>query len=182
MSDNTSGQAGWVQPVEVVGDYDQSLDNLLSRWVRYVTGLGDGMVRARWQQDQPALPPVTTNWCAFGVMDITADSGPAMINQTDSTAESWRHELIDALISFYGPSGQQYASRFRDGIAINQNNATLNEFNLTLADCDSIRSAPELLNNQWVRRYDLRVQMRRKVVSTWNIQSLVEAPVQFFGE
>ena len=39
---------------------------------------------------------------------------------------------------------------------------------------------PELINNQWVRRYDISVDLRRKIIRQYGIQSLVDAPVQFW--
>lgn len=42
--------------------------------------------------------------------------------------------------------------------------------------------APELINNQWVRRYDVTVDLHRKTVREYGIKSLLSAPVQFFGE
>ncbi|EHT4373308.1 hypothetical protein KX080_004752, partial [Salmonella enterica] len=41
---------------------------------------------------------------------------------------------------------------------------------------------PELINQQWVRRYDMKVRLRRKVVREYNILALQDAPVSFFGE
>ena len=177
LSDNTTGEPGWLTPQQSVTDYDVPLDVQLSRWIRGVTALPNKSVIARWQPDQPAMPSADSNWCAFGVMGIGADDNPAFVNQTDSTSEQWRHELVECLVSFYGPAGQQYAARFRDGLAINQSNDTLNQWGLSLGDCDSIRPAPELINNQWVRRYDVMVRLRRKVISTWGINSIVDGNV-----
>lgn len=182
LSNNTTGQTGWLGPLNDDASYDLSLETQLSIWIRNVSGLAAGRVIARWQSDQPPIPPVTVNWCAFGVLMFDADSYPAFVNQGDATAEQWRHELVECLASFYGPDGQRTAARFRDGIAVSQNNDMLKQMGLTLVDCDHIRPAPELLNNQWVRRYDLMVRLRRKTVSTWGIQSLTDAPVKFFGE
>jgi hypothetical protein len=41
---------------------------------------------------------------------------------------------------------------------------------------------PELINNQWVRRYDLHITLRRKIIRSYGINSLLSAPVTFFGE
>ncbi len=87
----------------------------------------------------------------------------------------------------YGPAGQQYATRFRDGIAVSQNNAELNTQGLSLAGYSHIIPFPELINNQWVRRYDFTVRLRRKVVREYNVKSLVaesptDIPVTFSGE
>ncbi|ESF63290.1 bacteriophage protein, partial [Salmonella enterica subsp. enterica serovar Paratyphi B str. SARA42] len=66
MSNNSSTEPGWLTPVSGDPDYDEALDRLLSQWVRNVSGLPTGMVRPRWQKDQPPLLPAETNWCAFG--------------------------------------------------------------------------------------------------------------------
>ncbi|WP_405423521.1 hypothetical protein [Pantoea stewartii] len=182
MSSNTTGQPGWLTPQQAANVYDMPLEDQLTEWILGLSGLGDGMVRPRWQPEPLAIPPATANWCAFGVTGIAADAGPAFVNQADATAEQWRHELVECLASFYGPAGQQVAAQFRDGLAVNQNNDTLGQWGLTLADCDSIRPAPELINNQWVRRYDVMVRLRRKVISTWGIQSLTDAPFSISGE
>lgn len=76
----------------------------------------------------------------------------------------------------------QIASRFRDGISVEQNNAELNQSDLSLVDYGDIVPFPELINQQWVRRYDITVRLRRKVVREYGIKSLVDAPVSFFGD
>ncbi|CZY49252.1 bacteriophage protein [Enterobacter cloacae] len=86
------------------------------------------------------------------------------------------------MASFYGPGGMQFASRFRDGISVEQNNAELNQSDLSLVDYGDIVPFPELINQQWVRRYDMKVRLRRKVVREYNILALQDAPVSFFGE
>lgn len=162
--------------------YGEELDRLLSRWLRGVSGLPASVVRPRWQPEQPAIPPIETNWCAFGVVDMPCDDNPAFVNQTEENTELWRHETIECLASFYGPAGQQYATRFRDGIAVSQNNAALNTLGLSLAGYSHIIPFPELINNQWVRRYDFTVRLRRKVVREYNIKSLIGAPFTLSGE
>ncbi|MDI8953921.1 hypothetical protein MJO10_26455, partial [Salmonella enterica subsp. enterica serovar Anatum] len=94
----------------------------------------------------------------------------------------WRHEDFVAMASFYGPGGMQIASRFRDGISVEQNNAELNQSDLSLVDYGDIVPFPELINQQWVRRYDMKVRLRRKVVREYNILALQDAPVSFFGD
>ncbi|EPH7603555.1 phage neck terminator protein, partial [Escherichia coli] len=53
---------------------------------------------------------------------------------------------------------------------------------LSLGDYTGLTPFPELINQQWVRRYDMTVRLRRKVVREYGIKSLVEAPVIFFGD
>lgn len=132
MSNNSSTEPGWLTPVSGDPDYDEALDRLLSQWVRNVSGLPTGMVRPRWQKDQPPLLPVETNWCAFGVTGLPIDNSPAFTNQTEEGAQLWRHETFECMASFYGPAGMTFASRFRDGISVAQNNAELNSLGLSM--------------------------------------------------
>lgn len=86
----------------------------------------------RWQKDQPPLLPAETNWCAFGVTGWPIDNSPAFTNQTEEGAQLWRHETFECMASFYGPAGMTFASRFRDGISVAQNNAELNALGLSM--------------------------------------------------
>lgn len=182
LSNNTSKERGWLTPTSGDPDYDEALDRLLSQWTRNVSGLPTGMVRPRWQKDQPPMLPVETNWCAFGIIEWPIDNSPAFTQQTDTGTQLWRHEDFVAMASFYGPGGMQFASRFRDGISVEQNNAELNQSGLSLVDFGDIVPFPELINQQWVRRYDMKVRLRRKVVREYNILALQDAPVSFFGD
>ncbi|EPH6016721.1 phage neck terminator protein, partial [Yersinia enterocolitica] len=53
---------------------------------------------------------------------------------------------------------------------------------LSLARCSRINPFPELINNKWVRRFDITIKLRRKVIREYGIKSLTSAPVKFFGE
>jgi hypothetical protein len=59
------------------------------------------------------------------------------------------------------------ATRFRDGMFVDQNADTLRRISgLSLVSADDIRNLPELINNQWVRRYDLAVTLSKTPVPT----------------
>ncbi|STF67192.1 bacteriophage protein [Escherichia coli] len=87
LSNNTSTERGWLIPTSGDPDYDEALDRLLSQWIRNVSGLSAGMVRPRWQKEQPPLLPVETNWCAFGVIGWSGDDSPAFTRQTDDGSQ-----------------------------------------------------------------------------------------------
>lgn len=177
MSSNSSTDPGWLTPTGDSPEYDDELDVLLSRWMRFVSGMPAGMVRPRWQKKQPAHLPAETNWVAFGVIEWPVDNTPAFTVQTETGSQLWRHEEFITMASFYGPAGMRNASLFRDGIAIEQNNSELNKLGLSLVDHSDIVPFPEIINAEWVRRYDIRVRIRRKVVREYNIQSLVDGNV-----
>ena len=179
---NDSTAAGYLTPVSAPQAYDEALERELSQWARALSGLAPGMVRPRWTATQAALPAADVNWCGFGIIGFTADNAPAFVRQTDDGNQLWRHEVIETLASFYGPQSQSIATLFRDGLTVEQNNETLKTNELSLADYSELTAFPELINNQWVRRYDITVRLRRKVIRDYGIKSLVDAPVTFFGD
>lgn len=179
---NSSTSPGYLTPVSVPQAYDEALERELSQWVRALSGLSARMVRPRWTPTQAAVPAADVNWCGFGITSISADDSPAFVRQTDDSNRMWRHEVIETLASFYGPASQSVATLFRDGLTVEQNNATLNDNGLSLADYSELIAFPELINNQWVRRYDITVRLRRKVIREYGIKSILSAPVQFFGD
>lgn len=179
---NDSTSAGYLTPLSSQPVYDEALERQLSQWVRALSGLPAGMVRPRWTPVQASQPAADVNWCGFGITDFDADYNPAFIQQDEDSSELWRHEVVECMASFYGPGGQGIATQFRDGITVGQNNDTLNDTGLSLFDHSKLTPFPELINNQWVRRYDITVRLRRKVIREYGIKSLLDAPVKFFGE
>ncbi len=182
MGNNSSTESGWLVPLGNGPDYDATLETQLSGWLTGLTGLADGYVVSRWQPNQGPAFAADINWCAFGIVEISQDDSQAFVDQTDSSTQLWRHEVISLQTSFYGPGGQQLISQFRDGMAVNQNNDELNAQGLSLTDYSAIKSNPELIDTQWTRRYDMTVRLRRKVVREYGVNSLVDTPVSFFGE
>jgi hypothetical protein len=179
---NDSTQAGYLSPVSPPPDYDEQLEREISRWIRGVSGLPEGMVRPRWTPVQSSIPVEGSDWCAFGITRLLMDMYPAEVAVDDDKSAHWQQESLYVICCFYGPSGSGYATVFRDGIFLPQNNAELNRTGLSLASSADIIPAPELINNQWQRRYDVTVRLRRKTVREYGIKSLLSAPVQFFGD
>ena len=179
---NDSTTTGYLTPTGNAPLYDEPLERELSRWVRAITGLPAGMVRPRWTPEQAAQPAASVNWCGFGITGFEADAGPALV-QGDENSELWRHEVVECMASFYGPGSQGIASIFRDGVSVPQNNHAMTDITaLSLADCSGLTAFPELINNQWVRRYDVTVRLRRKVIRTYGIKPLAEAGQITIGE
>ncbi|MGJ8524106.1 hypothetical protein R84981_002824 [Carnimonas sp. R-84981] len=177
---NDSTEPGYLLEQSESAQYDINLDRILSRWLRSIVDYPPQMVRARWQKYQTSIEDPDTDWCAFGVIGIEQDANPALIGADDQ--QLWRHEVIDCMASFYGPHGMSKARQFTDLVMLEQNNETLKGVGLTMYQCEHVTPFPELINNQWVRRYDVRVHLRRKVVRSFAVKSLTDAPVQFFGE
>jgi len=179
---NDSTSAGYLTPTRDETEFDEALERRLHLWVAALSGLAADRVCPRWTPEPPEQPALNVNWCGFGITDFDYDGSPAFIQQDESRSEYQRHELIECLASFYGPASQRIAAQFRDGITVSQNNETINADGLSLHDYSKITPFPEFIDNQWVRRYDITVRLRRKVVREYGIKSLVEAPVTFFGD
>ena len=181
MTDNSSKTAGWLTPVSNEPAYDTLLDEQIREWILGITGLSANRVAVvngneppSWQADEEG--------CSFIVMKITAEGTPVITHQQEENSELWREEIIQCLLHFYGPSAQKYSTRFRDGTALSQNSAELKTQTLNVQSCGEITTVLEGVNNIQTRRYDLTVNLARKIVRLYGINSLVEAPVNFFGE
>lgn len=179
---NDSPGGGWLIPVASTQQDDEALERTLSRWVRGVSGLKPGHIRPRWTPEQPPLMPADTDWCAFGITGFQADDNPALISTDDEGSVLWRHEVVECMASFYGPGSQRSVTLFRDGLTLSQNNDALNAAGLSFAGAGNIIPFPERISHQWVRRYDITVTLRRKVMREYRVKSLREAPVTFSGE
>ena len=180
---NDSTDPGYLTPVGTEPDYDQELERQISRWIRGVTGLAASLVFPRWTDPQSTIPKNGTTWVAFGVTTMPRDDMPAEKQVSDEQSEQWSWEQVTVLACFYGPQGAAMAARFRDGLYVEQNNTTLRTAaGLSLVDNGQIYNLPELINNQWVRRYDITVTLQRKNTRTFNIKTIQSAPVQFFGD
>lgn len=172
---NDSTAAGYLQPVGGAPLEDSALDAIFQQMIVGLTGLPGNMVRPRWQPTVPKQPEPNVNWCAVSVMDIEPDPNPYEQQNDDGSESFIRHEILPVLCSFYGPSAMSYAAQARDGIYVSQNNAMLDQHEMGLVEASRITPAPDLVNQQWVRRYDLTIRVRRRVVRTYQILDILSA-------
>ncbi len=163
---------------------DADLDSQFQQAVAGITSLPGNLVRPRWQPNNPKQPEPATNWCAIGVMDVTPDAGPFINHDPIGNGSDYyvRHEQIDLACTFYGPQAQTNATALRDGLAIPQNMETLNTVGIYFIECQPIRPVPELVNQQWIRRYDLMVSFRRQVKRTYAVLSVLSANVDLISD
>lgn len=162
--------------LSLVGDspaYDEALEREISRWIRGVSGLDVSLVYPRWTDPQTSIPENGVTWCGFGITTIPGCPTPANVQMSEEQSEQWSWEKVTVICCFYGPNGGNTAATFRAGLYVDQNNVELNRAGLSLNDVGTIYNLPELINNQWVRRYDLTVTLSRKTTRTYNIKSTV---------
>lgn len=177
---NTSATGGYVQPVSTdTPEEDLALDVILQGMVAGITGLDGAMVRPRWQPVQPRVPEADVTWCAVGVTLIRPDDNAAITHDPtgDGADNLVRHEDIELLATFYGPQAAMRAAMLRDGLQIAQNREALTASGIGFVTAGDVRAVPELVNQQWIRRQDLPITLRRIVRRTYPVLNILSAPV-----
>ena len=178
MAGNDSSTGGYLSPAVASPPLeDDALTAIFQQMIVGITGLPGNMVRPRWQPNPPKQPEPTVNWCAMGIAVQTLDDGPAIVhNGAGNGSDTYiRHEQIDVLASFYGPSAMQNAQQLSDGLAIPQNLEQLKAQDMNSVDTGQIRAAPDLINEQWIRRYDLELTFRRKITRSYAVLNILTA-------
>jgi len=175
---NDSSTGGYLAPAVASPPLeDADLDAIFQAWVVGITGLAGSLVRPRWQTTVPLQPPVSTNWCALGVSESDRDVFPTI--QHDGTGDGSdtliRNQIIDVLMSFYGPNGMRYANTMADGAMVPQNNEALLGNGIALVETGRVLPVPDFFNEQWIRRYDLQVRVRRQVTRTYAVLNVLSA-------
>lgn len=180
-----SSTGGYLAPAVVAPpSSDLDLDVELQRVIVGITGLPGSLVRPRWQPGNPRHPEPTVDWCAVSFEGIEADAGPAIVH--DPTGEGTdgytRHEELTALATFYGPNAQRNALALRDGLGVPQNTEGLLAIAVRFVDTGTIRPVPALMNQQWVRRYDLPLRFRRVVRRTYAVRNVLAAQINLVDD
>ncbi|RQR87724.1 MULTISPECIES: LIC_12616 family protein [unclassified Burkholderia] len=175
---NDSSTGGYLSPAVASPPLeDDALTAIFQQMIVGITGLPGNMVRPRWQPNPPKQPEPSTNWCALGISVQTPDDGPAIVhNGAGNGSDTYiRHQGVNVLASFYGPSAMQNAQLLSDGLAIPQNLEQLKAQDMNSVDTGQIRAAPDLINEQWVRRYDLELMFRRKITRSYTVLNILSA-------
>jgi hypothetical protein len=181
---NTSATGGYLLPDGVLStpDEDDVLDAAFQKAIAGITGLAGPMVRPRWQTVVPTQPEPTVNWCAFGVMSQAVQDGPYIQHNSSGSDTLSRHEDISILCTFYGPSCHRFAMVLRDGLHIPQNVYALRAGGVSFIDAGLIRTLPEFVNQQWIRRADIPVRFRRQVSRTYSVLNILAADITFVND
>lgn len=183
---NDSASGGYLvdqpPPPATVNDLQAALQTALTA----LSGLPGSLVRPRWQPMPPVQPPVETTWLAVGVTNVEADEYPFLLHVGDvvlpgATAPGYtimqRHSTITVVASFYGPMADGTAAQVRDALYIPQNYEGLMPVGMKLRTIHDIQRVPELINQQYVDRADLRMEFRAMSSRTYPIRDLAGADV-----
>lgn len=154
------------------------IEDALHDLVAGITGLAGDLVRPRWQETPPKQPARDVNWCSIGVADRNSAGAPAVqhsdVNGGMDTVTTW--ESLDVVASFYGPDAAELAGILRDGLSVEQNRAALRAAGLALGGVGVLRSVPELVNNAWIKRVDLDLEIRNETRRTYAVLNILCGP------
>lgn len=174
---NTSATGGYLTSTSTPPANDDGLEDIFQAAVVGVSGLTGAFVRPRFQPNNPKQPEASVNWCAFGVMETAPENNP-YVEHDGTGQDNYRiHTDLRVLVTFYGPNAKGYAERTRDGFYIPQNREELALSLINFVSTDTIRQVPELVNNQWVKRYDLTMHFRRRIDRTYAILNIASADI-----
>ncbi|ELQ5981312.1 phage neck terminator protein [Cronobacter sakazakii] len=177
MSNDTTA-AGWLTPTGSPPAWESALNQTLAQWIAGVSGLPGTAITPLWQ-DNATTPDMPG--CAFGITEIHA-APPywAPLNADDDLLTVSEQLQVQCL--FTGTDAPAFATQFRDGMAVAQNQDELNRMGLAVCASTAIICVSELIDNQWQRRYRMTVSLSRIYTRTYHIKSLATAQVAFTGE
>jgi hypothetical protein len=178
-NDSTTG--GYIVDVPPPPATVEDLQSALQQAVAGLAGLPGSLVRPRWQPVPPAQPPVDVTWVSIGVTMVEADEYPYLLHVggvtlAGATAPGYtimqRHQTITVVTTFYGPQADALAAQVRDAFYVPQNYENLFPVGLKLRTIHDLQRAPELMNQQYVDRADLRMEFRAMIERVYPIRDL----------
>lgn len=167
---------------------DQALALVFQSLVSGITGLAGDLVRPRWQIDSPKQPPPHVNWCSIGRLTSTPDDNPVVKQLAGATVNDQagalltEHEEMDIACSFMGPLCETYSGIFRSGVRLASNLLNLKLVGLYFKEIDVGRAAHELINQQWVHRWDTMITFKRMVARVYSVPNIIEANIHIFDD
>lgn len=170
---------GFLQPaVSPSQPQDDPLIDFFQPLVVGILNITPSLIRPKFQTEPPALPGINVNWVAITVNAQSGQLYPAVVHDPtgDGSDVLQNHEVIDAGFTFYGPNSGGNASKFRDGLNIEQNRAELRAAGVGVLDIGQIICAPELLlNNRWYNRADMTVSFNREIKRRYPVLNILSA-------
>lgn len=172
-----SRQRGVMQPLSEESTGDCMPD--LRKWMAAVTGLPLEKVRRRWTPKPGTRPAVSDDWVAVGAESIETHGTPDQLDRKGAIGKPESgdvirisHQTLHCVASFYGPNAPFKADLFRESAQVFQNAGALgSELKLQAMDAMA-QHVPDLLNEQWVDRYDVRFSLGRAVRRVFGVRDI----------
>jgi hypothetical protein len=157
-----------------------------------LSGLPGNLVRPRWQPMPPAQPDAEVTWASIGVVHVEADDYPyiyhvggvTLPDEADPGYDVMERQMtITVVATFYGPECDDAASQMRDALYMPQNIWPLTQaVGIKLRTVHDLARAPELINQQWVDRIDLRMEFRAQANRVYPVFDIAAANVQIITD
>jgi hypothetical protein len=188
MSGNTSATGGYIPalPPPPAGGGAEIAAALQSA-IATLTGLPGNLVRPRWQATPPTQPPVTTTWASVGISGVESTDDYPFIRHDGAMqvpgapgpgADILTRQLTyKVIVTFYGPSPDVLAGLLRDGFYIQQNWEALHKLGCKLHTVRDLSWTPEMVNQQWVDRFDVEMTIRQMITRVYPVLNIVGADI-----
>lgn len=178
---NTSATGGFIAEVPPSPPTGREVTLALQQAIVALTGIPGTLVRPRWQPMPPAAPSAETTWAAVGITHLEADDYPYILH--DGVAQlagapgpgvdrMQRHATLTVLATFYGPEAEDVAGMFRDGLYHPQNWEPLAAVGMKLRGVHDLARNAEFVNQQWIDRLDIRLEMRGQIDRVYPVFNL----------
>lgn len=175
---NTSRTGGYITPISTNDNAnDKAFKEFMQPLVVGITGLPGAMVRPRWQQNTPNLPDFGTDWAAIGSTRRTPDTFAAVGHESTGVYAGdnvLMSQIVDLLVSFYGPNCESKADLLIMGFQVAQNRETMQLAGYGFISCEPPIITADLLNEQWTPRVDVAFSVRRAQLYTYPVLDLVD--------
>lgn len=175
---NTSANVGYIQPTYKPDVLEgAALQDFLHDWLVGVSGVEKPMIRPRWQPEPPNIPDVNTDWMAFGITERDSNTFPFEGHDGADLGHNVmiRHEQLTVLISVYGPNADITAHLIRENAMVAQNREVLFKKGFSIKSIEGMRSAPEIIKQQWMYRLDFAVIFNRKIKIVYPILNIASS-------
>ena len=176
MNDSASG--GYLLPQDPVPDTDAVLEAFLQAMVSGVTGLPAEALRPMWPEPD-APEPAAGDACELAITAVQPDANAVLRHDGGGEGNDVyaRHHDITLLCRFLGPAARGYAERLIEGLAVPQNREALARADMAILGAGPVAVTAERVAEQWQRRHDVTVRLRRRILRSYPVRNLLSADV-----
>jgi hypothetical protein len=152
---------------------DDQVHSALVRWLHGITGLT--VIKAYQEGPRPALPYVMVNLTGSATIrewsqDIEYDEDTAGVTATPPMETEWRFS-----VHAFGPNPTGILRPIRSAAKLAQKNEALFPA-LVIHECSQVRNVPELVNEKWEPRAQMKMALRGLTRDGFLIDVIEQAP------
>ncbi len=156
-----------------------TLEQFIQQLLVGITGIEGSFVRPIWQIEEPNQPTIDKNWISYGIISSQPDANAWVATKEtedeEVVVESQRHELLNISLNIYGPLAFETAGIIRDGFQIPTNLQALVYAKMGFVEVGTAQRSPDLMGGRWVQRFNMSLFLRRQIVRTYPIPTLISA-------